>query len=702
MGRQFGMLPASVEYTHGKTITKLTEEAQADYERFEQQLLAAEKDPKYKKTIKVDARSASLAAGAFLMSLDQGAQAADGKTAGAQDRTLRNIGIALTASAIIGKFGPAAAREFLENKHLFFASTFFKDSLDHFEYLDSMLGKTGKGLVREILQHNASALQSQFGVKFASQNAKAFAYKLLKEKAITPIEALAGKAGTVFEKFTPEQRKAVVEYHLNRSTLAGKVAAYKQEVKAHIKQNNVDNFLAKDAMHALDVLHDALKPTAFAQHPGEQLLNKLTSNAMDYFFFLAPKFHLLNLADQWMSGASRTGALNIFKANTLLATDKDIAKAFGHSNIVGSFKAERMEQAARAGRTVELPDIPSDKINADRVALASFLDYFDKNPQKMRALAYTKQSQFVKAVLSGNAEPSVTMDAWTHVSEIAMRTLGVDPFKINQNFVSRMKTAPALGVFVNQPARIARLTVHNLAKGDLRGVYTMLGATVLIGGKAVVPSEIRSIWAAFDPDGSFQAQKDLDNLSIVRGLTGMDVSAKVETNIFYPAQAALSPAYTNLLQAPDTVAGIAKAAMALKDAKTWQDVVGNEDLVKATDKLFALTSGTVAPRVAGLPTQQIAKVIKTAGYLHNGKQQISYHTPNAKFPLRKADEFDMQEMNISPFDVVKEAVLPGSSTFASDLLQAEKEREARKFRGLVDQGAPVYDRADIIIGKQKK
>jgi hypothetical protein len=70
-------------------------------------------------------------------------------------------------------------------------------------------------------------------------------------------------------------------------------------------------------------------------------------------------------------------------------------------------------------------------------------------------------------------------------------------------------------------------------------------------------------------------------------------STKSRHNLF-----ALSPAYTNLLQAQNTLSAITKAAFALKDTQSWQDVVANEELVKATCSVHSQNLGRLGETIA--------------------------------------------------------------------------------------------------------
>jgi hypothetical protein len=647
-----------------------------------------------------------LAFGAGLLTLDQPSHA-EGGGEEHEDHTAANLGLGLIALAAFHRFGPAAVEAFLKDEKLWRASSFFKDTLDHMDYLDAALRKQGKGIVSEIQNHQAAAIESQFGVKFANQNDKALAYSMLKNKQISPVDALSGAPGTVFEKMTPAERKAVVEFHLNRSTLASKVRLYKQEVSTAIDAGVLkkDNGLVHEATDALDYLHKALAPQAVPHSFVDRSIQGALSNAMDYFFFLNPKFHLLNLSDMFISGASRVGARNIFKANLLLSADKDIAQAFQHSNLTGSFRAERDAQAVAAGahKKFEIPDIPSDKINADRVSLAAMLDYFDKNPQKMEALGYKAQAKFVKDMLSGKvAEPTLAADAWSHVAEVGSRTLGIDPFRINTDLVSRSASSPAFGVFVKQPARIARLAAHNIANRNLTGLYTMLTMTALLGGRAAIPIEVRNIWSSIDPDSSFEAQKALDKMNIVRNLTGEDTASKLDYSVFYPAQAATNPGVEIAHQLPASVNELYHAAHVLKDAESWQDVIGDEKMMAAAERLLGSIATIAKPRILGLPVRQGLSILKSGQSIAKGHVDVSYYDASTGRIQHKKDELDMDTYNVTPFDVVKDQFLPGTPAYSSALKQASAQESFNKLLGKPRQSIRGYMRDGVLQNMQDR
>ncbi|MDR3557931.1 MAG: hypothetical protein P4L61_00170, partial [Candidatus Pacebacteria bacterium] len=475
----------------------------------------------------------------------------------------------LIAGAILHRFGPGLVKEFLSNEKLAKASMFFKDTLDHMDYLDNLQGKSGQGIGRDILLHMGAAAQNNFGVEFKDQETKALSLRLLKEAIISPIEALTGSvvtnrtperqaAAQVFAGLTPEQRRVIAEHYLNGKTLASKVRAYAKDLETFVADptNKVhDNGILRDAQAALGFVQQAFQPQSKIRTDIDNMLGHSLSNAMDFYFFANPKFHLLNLSDMWISGAARVGPLNIARANILLAADKTLRAAFGHSNLTGSFAAERATAAASAGKkNFKLPDFQSDKINADRVILASFLDFFDKNPRAMSALGITDRADFARRLVSGDIQkmdPSITAKAWAHAADVGSRTLGIDPFRVNTDIVSRSINSPAFGVFGKQPARFARNAISYLANGDMRGLITQLASTAVLGGRAAMPLEIRAAWAAVDPDAEFQAEKDLDRLNIARLLTHQDASSKLDYSLFYPVQTVISPGYAAMKNIPE-------------------------------------------------------------------------------------------------------------------------------------------------------
>jgi hypothetical protein len=274
--------------------------------------------------------------------------------------------------------------------------------------------------------------------------------------------------------------------------------------------------------------------------------------------------------------------------------------------------------------------------------------------------------------------------------------LGIDPFRMNTGLVSRSASSPAFGTFVKQPARIARLAAHNIANKNLNGLYTMLMMTALLAGRAAIPIEVRNIWSAIDPDSSFEAQKALDKVNIVRNLTGEDTAGKLDYSIFYPTQAATNPGIEIAHQLPASVGELYHAAHVLQHAENWQDVVGDEKMLAAAERLFGAVATIAKPRVAGLPVRQAISVFKSGKAINKGQVDVSYYDASTGRIQHKKDELNMDAYNVTPFDVVKDQFLPGTPAYASALKQAAAQESFRKLTGRPAVGSRGYLRDDAL------
>lgn len=239
---------------------------------------------------------------------------------------------------------------------------------------------------------------------------------------------------------------------------------------------------------------------------------------MDAFFLLNPEHHLLNLTDSIIAGSSRTGPANMFRAWKDVATDKEIRKAFQDSNLFGSYRGEKnaMVAAGQAGNTKQVGkelDFKSDFFNANRVALSSFYQYFQAKRSELASMGVQNRKDFALKLLEGKLDPTTTMDAWVHMGEANLRTLGVDPLRMNKNKFQVGAIAPLVS-FVSQPLRMARLVTEYAKEGRMDRLTQLFVLTTALGGAAAIPSSIRAAGEQWAPQATFAYEKALNDMSL--------------------------------------------------------------------------------------------------------------------------------------------------------------------------------------------
>lgn len=641
------------------------------------------------------------------LAANQPANAADSKQHESDTGNIVVPAAVIAAALVAGKkFGPGIVRGFMKSPTAMIANL-WKDSLDHVEFLDRLLGKTGAdALYRQILENNVGAMAANWGVKWDSQAQKVHAMALLRDKTVKPTEALAGKAGTVFDTMTQQQREAVVSYYLNQKALLSKVGQYKKELEAAIESGSVqaDHPSLVEAKGALEFIEQSLSPRAVPHNGVQNFIRGLLSSSMDFYFNLNLAHHLTNLTDSFISGGSRVGPLRIVKAWHALGTDKEIQKIFSNSNLVGSFKGEQVEQAALAkqnklGTRFVDRDFPSDRVNANRVALASFMQYAEDNADKIAKTGFSGNStQFVKELFNGNLDATVAMDAWVNMSETVSRTLGVEPYRLNMDIVSRAQHAPAIGVFVKQPARIARLitsylssTIKNKDVRPLGKLATMFGYMALFGGSGAISVEGKEFWQYAHPDSYFAVASALDKYNPYSMLTGENASKKLEWSLLYPLFATTNPGLDAAKRGYNDVSkfGTALQTLYALPNSDWQDLMQNprhadkrHEIVKSFRTVMSTLGQTVMPRLLkGIPTGAVVRTMDAADKAMTGEYPINYFRQGSPFPYASRETVDMDRKGIPRWEPFADMVLPGSPNWVHQNQQAKWEKLVRREHG---------------------
>jgi hypothetical protein len=459
----------------------------------------------------------------------------------------------------------------------------------------------------------------------------------------------AQKAASILGQMSDAQRRAIVtQYAMKREI--HKMATEARDI--------FDAFMPTDqkwkhsgAQAALNAVVDATGPK---NKPGimDKTYGSAISNFMEYQFKLNTGHHAINLTDPWIAGGVAVGTKNIAKANLMLA-DPEIGKLFKSSNLTTSNILDRADQAAKANAAggfalPEIKDIPTDKINADRVALGSFLQFFDevqagKNPTLKgygSELNGMSQADFVKNLLGGKStlSPELQLRAWAHMADKGSRTLGNDLFRVNGDLLTIWGKGPAVGIFLRQPARLGRLVAQDLAAGNVGGAIKMLATTAALGGSAAIPVSAQWAWSKADPEGLNQAKDWLDEHSIGRlGITG---GPKLGWDPAWIVMASANPVLGNVMdlitESPKDVDGLKKSTIAMFTNWEKDPEAAKKELPEFLDNLARMgrhLGNTVAPTILGAPTRWGVKEAQSFADYLQGKQTI-YAQDTVRNPVK--------------------------------------------------------------------
>lgn len=614
------------------------------------------------------------------------------------------------AAAALAVAAPKVAKHVL-SKNKMVSGFLWKDVMDNVADADKMLGTN---LSAEIWNKNLGVVyRSTFGVKFETAAQRQEAISALRDGTATVADALAGKAGTPFEKMTQAQRDAVVTYHGVQKNIGKLVTKQLEALDAAVKANPklANDGTIRHAKGALNHMLDAVSPRKRGNE-GERLISKGVSNFMDYNFFWNPEHHGVNLTDAWIAGASRVGPINIGRAYTALSPVGGNAKlkaVFKNSNLLGSNQADRTHAQVNSGIKAEIDDLPSDKINADRVALGSVFQFFDlakRDSTLSGKLNGIKDAEdFAERLfVKGQLDPELAMRAWGHMAETTSRTLGVDPYRLNMDMLSIAGNSAALGVFIRQPARVARLAVQYLAEGNLRGLFYMMGATAVLGGSKAIPQEARYIWEKTDPRGFYAAAKFLDDHSI-SAITGESLSPKLSWGIFWPAFSTVVPLAENVTKLRDDHEKgfdvvLKHLASYATDKKVGEGF--NVDMAKLSATLLSDYGSMLSPRVANvLPTRMLAKGARAYEQSESGEAKV-YREGST--PFERPSTVEVKD-KLQPYT---DQFIPGTPNYKQTAAMAKG--EAKSEQGFDDRmalleqimrGTPYHQQIVEIIERQK-
>lgn len=638
------------------------------------------------------------------------AQAADGSETQAQPNAMPVTAALATLTAagigagVIRKYGMAAIKDMIGSK-LGMVANLYRDTLDHVGILDKALGlDVADGLARKVWKRQAEAIRAGFGVHFDSDDQRAVALGLLKDKLVTPVQALQGLQGTIFADLTSEQRKAIVGAYLQMKALKTEVANYRKALDAAIAAGKIDKKKIKASLYALDFLQDQLSPRSRDGNEIGDWFKARTANAMDFLFGgFNVKFFALNLSDSFIAGGSKVGPLRIAKAWQLMATDAEMQALMKDSGLVGSFRALRQDQTANANRTNLSPslkdkDLNSDRVNANRVFLASLLEHFDDDVDK------------VKALLQGRLSDDEAIDAFIHAIDTGSRTLGVDPFRLNTDVISRWSQSPVLGLFVRQPARIARLAYRYIADRQPGKLSTLLLFTAAVGGNAAVPEDVKATWQYMDPASYFALSKALDEIDVYRRLTGFSASDKVGLAVAFPVLSQVSPIIETVIKAPEKAERTIEAIKAVSEmpinewGKTGSIVIEGQKTkaIKAITGLYSDFAMVFASRLpGGLPAAWVVRGARAAEQMREGSMPVYNFEKFGDKPFAKTSSMPLDAMRYGSATPIVHTLLPGQPAEIQDQHLYELEKKKRSKAGqAVKPNQQEY--ADLLAGLRRR
>jgi len=594
---------------------------------------------------------------------------------------------------MLHKIAPKVAKALL-NEDSFAGASLWKNTLDHVDYLERIKA-VDAGFKKRILNHTAQTLKASWGISF-DEDAKALGMHYLREGHVTAQEVVAGaskrtgqlatqehqEAMKHFAQMDPAQKSALAAYKIAQDSLKREItkqlaAAIKwraKNVPAGTKGARVANI--DESIQALKWMLEQVSPRGKAFNLVDRTLSKMRSNFMDYAFFWNLKYHGTNLVtDPFIAGGSMTGPMNILRAWKLLATDKELKQLYKNSNLVGGYRAERVQEGViqKSGEGFRLfpkTDIPSDAISADRVSLSALLQYQQRNKDALLKAGFSGSDvDFAKAVLKGDQSIPADMaaDAFIHMTGTLSEALGVDTFRINTDIASRSMAGSQMGVFFKQPARISRLAMRYLAEGNFKSFYTLLGYTAVVGGAtASIPLELQIAGQVINPESYFKAAAAADQADLYFKATGKRLGPKATWSLLWALQAVNNP----VLQGPqEALGGMISASMEGKPDKFLKAALKALPMVKA--------------KVAGIPVRQVQEGFRTWDEIQKGQMKSFFVSdPILKKPdFKKTITIPFERIQRSPVTHWLQQFIPGIEPSKYQHQKFVEEQRARKGRG---------------------
>lgn len=592
----------------------------------------------------------------------------------------------VTAGAILlHGLMPAFAKAVMnEDGKLFKMAFLWNDTMDHFAHGENIaklvqppaaqLGlfpTTKRTLQGEYWNTAGQVQQATKGVVF-DENLKQQAMNELRSGDVTPLEMINGTKGAA-ASMKPDQRNALAMWKIGQDHLRGLVEERLQVLRDYQAANptaagtslwsKVKNFSdpLTRTIEAHQYVLDQFDGKGIRGNYLDKASNYLLSNWMDGQFFLNPDFAGTNLTDQLFAVAPAVGSKNLWKANALLIGDAEMRALMHESNLAGGLKVDRVKAAVSAGTrkaTMFDKDIESDLVNANAAWVAGAMKYAQNHKPQLAGIGFSGSDEaFVKELLKGKIDPTITMDVWANNAELLSRSLGSDPYQVNTNVMNRSGIAKTLAIFVRQPARVSRLAMHYLATGNFVALYTFLGYTLAVGGRSAIPDDLQGIYGLTNAESAYKAAAAADSFDVWSKVTGNKLTPKVNYSIFWGMSAGANP-LANLKE------DIGKGANAL--------ATGDPKGLMSATSTFA---PALKSRVLGLPVGESMRIANSVLTSIKGKHKI-YAT---EFGFRPGGSKDVRlDSWYDKLRYAAEPLIPGKDPAQDAYNQSVNEKFARE------------------------
>lgn len=534
------------------------------------------------------------------------------------------LGIAVT------KYGlhPLAKALMADDGALAKIGIIWKDTLDHVAFSDKLAQKLFQpssqlnvfgqqaapvNLTKEIWQTTGQVQQASMGIRF-DEHLKQLGMQELRSGKVKPADFIRGNSAASAQ-MTQEQRNVLAMWKIGRDHLLALVEE-RITLLEDFKTANPDLgrwSVERQALDSLNFVKESISGVKGGASAPNELLAQGVSNWMDGLFFWNPEFHGTNFFDQLISAAPYVGTKNMISANKIILTNPKIRKVLWNSNLQGGLKVDRIEANIAAGKTKATladKDIPSDLVNANSTFIGGTLKYFANNEKQLAKLGYTGSAeQFTEDLLAGKLDPTVSMDVYTHNAEILSRVMGVDPYRLNTNFVGMGPLWKALALFCKQPARVSRLAMHYLATGNFTAFYMMMGYTMLVGGRAALPEDFKGVMGLTSAEEAYKMSSTAQSFDLYQKLTGQTQAPKLTWAFLWFLSFGSNPLASSKEQT----------------GKSF-DKLFKGDFVGAAKGISSLAPA-VAPRIGigkfQLPTGEVERIGKAVIEAYQGERNIS-------------------------------------------------------------------------------
>lgn len=465
-----------------------------------------------------------LAATLGAQALDMPAQAESGKEEQNNQHNLGNAAIALTASILAAKHGPAIARQIIRDPHWVFWN-YYANTRDLLAVADSMMQKAGAdSMAWKLAAITGNALKAQI---------------LSTDKPSEIVDAIFHGADT--SKLTPVGQILVGEVHAEYSDLRKTAKEYLSDWRDHysnLSPNDQEHYKAVDsAVHFMAGMLGNVKHRSII----DQAFQTFSGNVIKNWFQFNPTQYIAGVMDLAIAGPLKMGPVATARGYMLYA-DATFRKLADNVHL-GGFRSSGVTHMTQQSKVVG-----SEGMSAQVATLGSLSGYFKNNQPTMAKLGISTDKEFIQKTLSGNLDPYVITDAMMQVGADISETLGFDYLRMNKGPFSRSHLEPIIR-FISQPERYARLMATAIGKGNYAGVVVSLAVLHQFGGQAVVPKSLQQLAWLWDPENAAKMQYFLNASSIGQRVLG-DLSGKVDWDpLLYPIMGVTAPGLENAVQA---------------------------------------------------------------------------------------------------------------------------------------------------------